>query len=50
MADEQHDDPTKPSREVSRGEESHPEPHPTPTAQDAAKEIEEEDRFEATDN
>jgi len=52
MVDEQRDDATKPSDELSRSQEpnANREPPPAPTQDDAAQEIEAEDRFEATDN
>lgn len=52
MADDKHDPAPNAASEVSRGDEvdATKAPRPTSTPQKAAEEIEEEDRFEATDN
>ena len=51
MADEQREERSKPSNEPSDDQEraANPESHPKPI-EEAAQEIEAEDRFEATDN
>jgi hypothetical protein len=51
MADEQRQEQSKPSDEPSHDQEraANPESHPKPV-EEAAQEIEAEDRFEATDN
>ena len=52
MAEEQRDDQSERSDELSRGQQSeaNPKPHPHPTTEETKQEIEAEDRFEATDN
>jgi hypothetical protein len=52
MAEETRDKQDEPWEELNQGQESNakPKPEPQPNLEDAKKEIEAEDRFEATDN